>query len=217
MRSSVGGTERFSNDKSIWTGNGRSGRSGARERARDSSSSLAGRPGRGSSQRKKAAYLTLGPAQGIIFHHPAEEEEVQRVIVSVGPLPHIPRPPFYLHLRSLPTTTSGTSGNFLSLRMVISENPTSTRRWTFPSVQVLTSVGSHWFRGNMKLNCATMAAWPFYRYISEHPRLVLASVSCIAQPTLVENYLLSYLLRYFCRRGRAADRSDTAKHDMTME
>lgn len=43
----------------------------------------------------------------------------------------------------------------------------------------------------MKLNCATMAAWPFYRYISEHPRLVLASVSCIAQPTLVENYLLS--------------------------
>lgn len=69
----------------------------------------------------------------------------------------------------------------------------------------------------MKLNCATMAAWPFYRYISEHPRLVLASVSCIAQPTLVENYLLSYLLRCFCIRGRAADRSDTAKHDMTME
>lgn len=181
MRSSVGGTERFSNDKSISTGNGRSGRSGARGRARDSSSSLAGRPGRGSSQRKKAAYLTLGPAQGIIFHHPAEEEEVQRVMVSVGPLPHYHVSPFYLHLRSLPPTTSGTSGNFLSLRMVISEYPTSTRRWTFPSV--LTSVGSHWFRGNMKLNCATMAAWPFYRYISEHPRLVLASVSCIAQPT----------------------------------
>lgn len=130
MRSSLGGTERFSNDKSISTGNGRSGRSGARERARDSSSSLAGRPGRGSSQRKKAAYLTLGPAQDIIFHHPAEEEEVQRVMVSVGPLPHYHVSPFYLHLRSLPPTTSGTSGNFLSLRMVISEYPTSTRRWT---------------------------------------------------------------------------------------
>lgn len=142
MWSSVGGTERFSNDKPISTGNGRSGRSGARERARDSSSSLAGRPGRGSSQRKKAAYLTLGPAQGIIFHHPAEEEEVQRVIVSVGPLPHIPRTPFYVHLRSLPPTTYRTSGNFLSLRMVISEYPTSTRRWTFPSVLTTVVIGS---------------------------------------------------------------------------
>lgn len=51
--------------------------------------------------------------------------------------------------------------------MVISENPTSTRRWTFPSVQVLTSVGSHWFRGNLKLNCATMAILPLHLRASE--------------------------------------------------